>query len=118
MDPISLHFAYKQHFFQSKMGAAYSEADGSSLTRRKPSHPLSFSASFILWLGYQAFMAADRAVGLPLILHPTNVFVQESLVTSLWRLKVHGAAERSAGFHEVDTSEPKREENQILSVIS
>jgi hypothetical protein len=62
-------------------------------------------------------MPADRAVVLPLIIYPTNVFVQESLVTSLWWLKVHGAAKRSKGFHEIDTSEPKREENQILSVI-
>jgi hypothetical protein len=64
-----------------------------------------------------AFMPADRAVGVPLILSPTNVFVKESLVTSLWWLKVHGAAERIADFNETDTSEPKREENQILSVI-
>ncbi len=53
-------------------------------------------------------MPADTAVGSPLILHSTNVFVQESLVTSLWRLKVYGAAERSAGFHEIDTSEHKK----------
>ncbi len=70
------------------MGVAYPE--GSSLTHRKP--PI-------------------------LIPHPTKVFAQESLVTSLWRLKVHGAAERSAGFHKIDTTEPKREENQIISVI-
>jgi hypothetical protein len=38
------------------------------------------------------------------------MFVQESLVTSLWWLKVHGAAERSKGFHEIDTSEQKNGE--------
>jgi hypothetical protein len=37
----------------------------------------------------------------------TNMFVQESLVTSLWWLKVQSTAERSTGFHEIDKSEPK-----------
>jgi hypothetical protein len=62
--------------------------------------------------------ARCQSHGVPLILHPTNVFVQESLVTSLWRLKVHGGAERSAGFHEIDTSYPKKKgETNLLSEI-
>jgi hypothetical protein len=54
-------------------------------------------------------MPAVRAVGFAPNPTSTNMFVQESLVTSLWRLKVYGAAERRAIFHEIDTSEPRRE---------
>jgi hypothetical protein len=54
-------------------------------------------------------MPAVRAVGFAPNPTSTNMFVQESLVTSLWWLKVQSPAKRSAGFHEIDKSEPKRE---------
>jgi hypothetical protein len=61
-------------------------------------------------------MPAVRAVGFAHNPTSTNMFVQESLVTSLWWLKVHGAAERIVGFHETDTSEPKKKgETNLLS---
>jgi hypothetical protein len=99
------------------MGEPYSEADGLSLPHRKPIIPYILLCILFPMSGLPGINASCQSRGVAPDPTPKKCVCSGESCNFTMVDQGSWCGREDTVFHEIDTSEPKREENQILSVI-